>query len=217
MTLAWALDNYPNAGEGGIRKIGITESSPSTGRSSSSGGPPDAEKVWDAFHTQAAKTGYRDDVYKSGNDPRPSLITPEDHKALLAIPRSDAARLLAELSRRAAGAIEELMTRLASGFAYGFVNEIWRAYWFDHDARLSHGRPVRDPGRRDHSPPGPLMKKLGLPGAKDQNTDGRIIWPGSIFIDPKVASHQVADYTDYREVGKVTNPHGPGLRRWTRP
>ena len=85
------------------------------------------------------------------------------------------------------------MTRLGTGFAYGFVNEIWRAYWFDHDARLSHGRPVRDPGRRDHSTPGP-HEEARASRRQDQNTDGRIIWPGSIFIDPKGRRAQVADH-----------------------
>ena len=64
VTLAWALDNYPNAGEGGIRKIGITEEFAQHGPFVKLGvAHLDAEKVWDAFHTQAAKTGYRDDVY----------------------------------------------------------------------------------------------------------------------------------------------------------
>ncbi|MBI5624585.1 MAG: hypothetical protein HY924_12470 [Elusimicrobia bacterium] len=210
VALAWALDNYPNSGEGGIRKIGIAEEFAQHGPFIKFGAARlDADKVWDAFHAQAAERGYMSEVYKSGSDPWPSLLSPEEYQGLLSIPRKDSARLLAELSRRAAAAVEELMTRLGTGFAYGFVNEIWRAYcsstvmlgWrmgaqFEVQEAYDHFHPLVL-----------LMKKLGLPGAKDQRTDGRIIWPGSLFIDPKVASHQAADYTRYRELGKVTNPY----------
>ncbi len=210
VVMAWALDNYPNAGEGGIRKIGIAEEFAQHGPFVKLGvAHLDADRVWDSFQAQAARDGYREAVYRSGDGYWPSLMTPEEHRALLAIPRSDSARLLAELARRAAASIEDLMTRLGTGFAYGFVNEIWRAYC-SSTMMLAYrmGGQFEIQAAPDHFHPLVLlMKKLGLPGAKDQNTDGRIIWPGSLFIDPKVASHQTADYTEYREVGKITNPY----------
>ncbi|MBI5211645.1 MAG: hypothetical protein HY927_16875 [Elusimicrobia bacterium] len=210
VVMAWALDNYPNAGEGGIRKIGIAEQFAQHGPFLKLGvSRLDADKVWDSFHAQAAARGYMPEVYKSGADPWPSLLSREEYDRLLGIPRSESGLLLAELSRRAAGAIEAMMARLGVGFAYGFVNEVWRAYCSSTmmlGLRMGGQFEVQDAFDHWH-PLVRLMKRLGLPGAKDQKTDGRIIWPGSLFIDPKVARHEAADYPAYREAGRVSDPY----------
>jgi hypothetical protein len=208
--MAWALDNYPNSGEGGIRKLGIAEDFAQHGPFVKFAvARMNADRVWDSFHAQASRDGYRKDVYRSGGDHWPALITPEEHRDLLAIPRSESSRLSAELSRRAASAIEEMMTRLGTSFAYGFVNEIWSAYC-SSTIMLGYrmGGMFEIQEKEDHFHPLIfVMKKLGMPGAKEQNTEGRIIWPGSLFIDPKVAGHKTAEYGAYREAGKITNPY----------
>lgn len=210
VVMTWALDNYPNSGEGGIRKIGVAEEFAQQGAFLKFGAAHfDADRVWDAFHAQAAATGYQDHVYFSGKTGWPSLISREDYSALLAIPRGESSRLLTELAHRAAGAIEEMLTSLGVGFSTKFINELWSAYCsstmvlayrmggqFEIQSAFDHWHPLVR-----------IMKWLGLPVVKDLNTNDRIIWPGSLFIDPKIARHRTVVYPPYRAAGRLSSPY----------
>ena len=210
VSMAWAIDNYPNSGEGGIRKIGIAEEFAQPGPFLKMGvARMDADRVWDAFQVQARKDGYRDGVYKSGGALWPSLISRADYEQLLAIPRRESGRLLDELTRRAAGVLEEMMTGLGVGFASDFSNVMWRAYCSSTMMlayRMGGQFEIQD--KYDHwHPLVRLLKWLGVPGIKDQKLDGRIIWPGSLFIDPKVARHRTVAYPAYRAAGRIPSPY----------
>lgn len=209
VAMAWALDNYPNAGEGGVRKIGITEQFAQNGPYLRLGSARfDAQRLWRAFQDQAARFGYRTSAYKAEDGAWPSLISREDFDRLTRIPSGEAPRLAEELTQNAASVIEQMMTRLGVGFAYGFSNELWRAYCsatlvlayrlggqFEIQSRFDHWHPLVV-----------VMKRLGIGDAKNQKTQDRIIWPGSLFIDPKIASLKVVNYPPFAGVGRVADP-----------
>jgi hypothetical protein len=199
VVMAWALDNYPHSGEGGLRKIGIAEEFAQQGPFLRLGSARfDPDRVWDAFHAQAAATGYQDFVYRSGDTHWPSVITREDYEMLLAIPRSDSGRLQSELNRRAAHTLEEMLARF--GVAYSlFTPKSWHSYCssalmlayrmggqFEIQSAFDHWHIFLR-----------ILKRLGVRGIKKYIFDGRIIWPGSLFVDPKVAQHNRIEYPPY--------------------
>ncbi len=210
VAMAWALDNYPNADEGGIRKIGITEQFSQNGPYMRLGlARWDPDRLWEDFHAQAARNGYRKRVWKSTGGSWPSAISAEDFAALAAIPKSRSAELLKEINARAVNVIEDMLARYGVGFAYGFSNEMWRAYCSATMA-LSHRmgsqfEPQTKPDRWHTVIL--LMKFLGISAAKEQDTQSRIIWPGSFFIDPKVSRHIQVRFPPFAEVGRLPDPN----------
>jgi hypothetical protein len=209
VAMTWALDNYPNAGEGGIRKIGVAEQFAENGPYLRLGvSRLDPHKTWDAFQKQA-RAGYQETVYSSEGGEWPNLATREDFEAARETPRTAAPFLLYKMNQAATAVLEEMMTRFGVGFAYGFNNEIWKAYC-SATMMLAHkmgsGFEVQD--KQDHwHPVVTLMKKLGIGGAKDQNMEGRIVWPGSFFLDPKIASHTKVSFEKFTEVGRLADPY----------
>jgi len=209
VSMAWAIDNYPNSSEGGIRKIGIPEEFSQNGPFLRLGvARLDADKVWQAFAKQAA-AGYRKVAYSAAGADWPARISPEEYAALAAIPEEKAETLLQLMNESAARVIEDMITTLGVGFAYGFSDELWRGYcsatlMLAH--RMGNLFEIQSVQDRWH-PLVLLMKRLGLGAAKEQKTDGRIIWPGSLFIDPKVALHRQVDYPPFKKVGLASDPY----------
>ncbi|MEK7858663.1 MAG: hypothetical protein AAB320_05920 [Elusimicrobiota bacterium] len=210
VAMAWAMDNYPNASAGGIRKIGITEQFSQNGPYLRLGmSHMDADKVWESYTAAAAKNGYQETVYASKDGDWPSRIGREDFERLAALPKSRSKELLAELNARAVSVLEEMLTRFGVGFAYGFSNELWSAYC-SSTMMLAYnmGGQFEIQTYRDMwNPIILLMKRLGIGDAKDQNTDGRIIWPGSLFLDPMVAKHDMARFPEFTAVGRLPDPN----------
>ncbi|MFH1725720.1 MAG: hypothetical protein ABII00_14010 [Elusimicrobiota bacterium] len=206
--MLWILDNYPNAEEGGIRKIGFVEQFAMNGPHMRLGlSRFDAKRVFDAFHSQAEKRGY-EDSYPAEDGAWRADVTPQEYDRLLRIPKSRAAELLRELNERAVRQIEAMMTRLGVGFAYGFSNELWRAYcsatmMLAH--RLASAFEIQSYFDGWH-PIVRVMKAFGSDTAKDQEMDGRIIWPGSLFVDPKIAKHEQVTFPAFKKIGKISDP-----------
>lgn len=210
VAMAWAMDNYPNASAGGIRKIGITEQFSQNGPYLRLGmSHMDADKVWESYTAAAAKNGYQKTVYESKDGSWPSRISREDFERLAALPKSRSQELLAELNARAVSVLEEMLTRFGVGFAYGFSNEIWSAYCSSTMmlAYAMGGQFEIQTYRDMWNPIILLMKRLGIGDAKEQNTDGRIIWPGSLFLDPMVAKHEMARFPEFTAVGRLPDPN----------
>ncbi len=209
LSMVWAMDNYPNAEEGGIRKIGIAENFALPGEFMRFGaGHYNAQRVWDDFHAQHQSAGYQNAIYRSGKDLWTPNISRADYAALLAIPRREAGKLAAEVARRAATTIEEMLWRFGMGFAYDFVNEMWRGYCSSTVMLAYHmGAEFEIQDRPDHwNPLILLLKKLGMPGTEIINPKERIIWPSAIFIDPKIESYASVDYPSFGEAGKLAAP-----------
>lgn len=210
VAMAWALDNYPNAEEGGIRKIGITEQFAQNGPYMRLGlARWDPDRLWEDFRAQTARNGYRKRVWKAEAGSWPTAISAKDFAALTAIPKSRSAELLREINARAVSVIEDMLARYGVGFAYGFSNEMWRAYC---SATLMLGHrmgsqfePQAEPDRWHTIML--LMKFLGIGDAKEQDTQSRIIWPGSFFVDPKVSRHVQVRFPPFTEVGRVPDPN----------
>ena len=209
VSMLWALDDYPNAGEGGIRKIGIAEQFAMNWPYLRLGvARLDAGKVWAAYQEQA-KADYKENVYDADGGSWPSAISREERQDLARIPKSRAPELLKALNARAVAVIEQMLVRYGVGFAYGFSNEIWRAYC-SATVMLAHRMggqfEIQDKTDRWH-PLILIMKRLGIGDAKNQNTDGRIIWPGSLFIDPKIARHESVSFPVFTEAGRLPDPY----------
>ena len=209
VSMTWAMDNYPNAKEGGIRKVGILEDFAPQGPFIRLGiSRMNADKVWLEWRRQAAG-GYQETVYESKDGRWPNTLGGEGFQRLSSIPRDQAPRFLDELNRRAVESLELMLNRFGVGFAYGFTNELWRAYC-SSTMMLAHrmGSQFEIQDKPDHwHYLVVILKALGVPGVKDQNTDGRIIWPGSLFVDPKVSLHKSIYYPPFQEVGRIQDPY----------
>ncbi len=207
--MLWALDNYPNSGEGGIRKMGVLEQFALNGPYMRFGyARLDAGRTWEAFQKRASQ-GHNAVAYESDGGSWKSFLSADEHSKLKSIPRSQAQKLVDELNARAAAVMESMMTTLGVAFAYGFSNELWKAYCsatlvLAH--RIGGGFEIQASEDRWH-PIVMLMKKLGLGDAKNQETGGRIIWPGSFFVDPKVGKHETATHPAFNEVGRLPDPY----------
>ncbi|OGS01309.1 MAG: hypothetical protein A3G41_01490 [Elusimicrobia bacterium RIFCSPLOWO2_12_FULL_59_9] len=210
VSMTWAVDNYPNAGEGGIRMIGLMEQFAQNGPYLRLGvSRLDPARTWKAFQEQYRKDGYRANAHGADGGDWKTQISREDYERLARIPKTHAGKLLKLLNQRAVEQVKAMMTGLGVGFAYGFSNELYRAYCSSSMMlayKLSSLFELQTSFDMWH-PLVKLMKKLGVKSAKDQKTGGRIIWPGSLFIDPKVSRHISVDFPDFVEVGKVSNPY----------
>jgi hypothetical protein len=209
VVMAWALDNFPQSDEGGLRKIGIAEEFALPGPFLRLGSARfDPDRVWDAFHAQAAAVGYQDTVSHAGGTSWPSVITREEYETLLAIPRSDSGRLLTELTRRASQTLEDMLARFGVGYSL-FTSKSWHTYCssalvlayrmggqFEIQSAFDHWHVLLR-----------ILKRVGVQAIRKYMFDDRIIWPGSLFIDPKLAQHNRIDYPTDSAAAPQSSPY----------
>jgi hypothetical protein len=154
----------------------------------------DADKVWHAYQQQG-RAGYQEFPHTGEEGGWRSALTREEHAELLAIPRENAPELLEQLHGRALNLIEVLMTNFGIGYGYGLADKLLRlvcttTIW--HAYRLGAQFEIQSRPDRFH-PLTHVLKWFGAANTAGLNLAARIIWPGSFFVDDKLALHKRVD------------------------
>ncbi|HVE14674.1 MAG TPA: hypothetical protein VNI01_14860, partial [Elusimicrobiota bacterium] len=189
VSMSWAVESEVDSHEGGLRKIGLADQFLNLGSYVRFGvSRLDPEAVWDDFHRQAAvgslEAGW------------PRLLSDETRRRLLAIPREEAPRLLAELHSRAFEVLETMMLEWGVGYAYGFVDAAWRAYCGSAIVlayALGAGYAIRALPDQWHWMVR-LLHRLGYANAKELDMEHPPVWPASFHLDPKIGYHETVEF-----------------------
>lgn len=192
VALAWVLHTSVDSGNGGIRKEGVIGEFVKPGSDVRLGfARLDAEATRRDFLRQAREAGFSETPARADDGAWASGIGREGYEALRLLAETDAEAFLKELNRRA---LEQVGRLLLSGTAYdfGWLNRLWAAHCsslmvlaYKLGAQFElQWRPDRWHGAAL------LLKRLGWANARDLRTDLRIVWPGSLFVDPKVGRHE---------------------------
>ena len=213
--MLWAIDNYPNAIEGGIRLSGILEQFAPPGPNLKFGmARYDSKKFWKFAQKQMKEQGYtkvvwsgekefigKDGVSVPQKPPVPdnweSSITEDEYKKLHTVPEKDAAEWHKKINHLMTEYIRhKMLTEDGIGFAYGFSNYKGRTYCSQTvlmAALQSTGlelQPIKDRWNLIAK----AMKKLGVEAAADIRTDLRIIAPAGFTWQPIVSHRATVTY-----------------------
>ncbi|MBI3297624.1 MAG: hypothetical protein HYZ75_05640 [Elusimicrobia bacterium] len=192
--LVW--ENEVDQGEGGIRPVSFWDQFLAKDYHARFGYARwDPFKVWDAFHAQAAERGWQEFPHRVEDGAWRTVLSREEHEALLAIPRERAGELVDTMNRRTMRLIEALMTGFGIGYGYGLSNSLLRLIC---TTTLWHGFLVGSQFEMQSKPDmfhplTYLFKWLGTKNTAGLDMAARMIWPGSLFADDKVAEHRSID------------------------
>ncbi|MBI2606075.1 MAG: hypothetical protein HYW49_08350 [Deltaproteobacteria bacterium] len=228
--MTWALDNYPNAMEGGIRISGILEQFAPAGEYMRLGvSRYDPKKFWDFAQSQIKEHGHQEiawigekefldedgetiETARSEPDPWKTTISKEEFERLHSAPRSQAAEWYREVMRRTTDHIRhKMLAEDGVGFAYGFSNYKGRLYcsltvlMASLQATGLELQPVQDRWNIIMR----VMKLFNAGPVKDMNLDVRIIAPSGFLWQPLVDKKYFVEYpymTPYERARAIMSP-----------
>ena len=206
ISMAWAVDVYPNAGLGGIRIMDILGQFAKEGHYMRLGvSRHDPIKFYKSVSTKQSYA--KDTNFSSAKDQKPSdqalwptLISEADYKDEIALGAKDPAAWYAKVMRQSTDTIISEFLGKGLGFAYGFKNDPGQAYCSQMVALAGAMSSSVDFQSR-HDVWDPIMLKMKASGDKaaaDVDTNLRIIAPAGFMWQSDIVDKSSIKVISYK-------------------